>query len=47
MFKFQGFTEKANNALTLAVQSAESFGTSYVGTEHVLPGLLTEGSGGA
>ncbi len=45
MFKFQGFTEKANNALNLAVQSAESFGNSYVGTEHVLLGLLKEGSG--
>ena len=45
MFKFQGFTEKANNALNLAVQSAEQFGHSYVGTEHVLLGLLREGSG--
>ncbi len=45
MFKFQGFTEKANNALNLAVQSAERFGHSYVGTEHVLLGLLQEGSG--
>ena len=45
MFKFQGFTEKANNALNLAVQAAEQFGHSYVGTEHVLLGLLKEGSG--
>ncbi len=45
MFKFQGFTEKANNALNLAVQSAEQFGNSYVGTEHVLLGLLKEGTG--
>ena len=45
MFKFQGFTEKANNALNLALQSAEEFGHSYVGTEHVLLGLLKEGSG--
>ena len=45
MFKFQGFTEKANNALNLAVESAERFGQSYVGTEHVLLGLLREGSG--
>ena len=45
MFKFQGFTEKANNALNLAVQSAQEFGHSYVGTEHVLLGLLKEGSG--
>ena len=45
MFKFQGFTEKANNALNLAVESAQEFGHSYVGTEHVLLGLLKEGSG--
>ena len=45
MFKFQGFTEKANNALNLAVQSAEQLGLSYVGTEHVLLGLLKEGTG--
>ena len=45
MFQFQGFTEKANKALNLAVQSAEQFGHSYVGTEHVLLGLLQEGSG--
>ena len=36
MFKFQGFTEKANKALNLAVESAQQFGHSYVGTEHVL-----------
>ena len=45
MFKFQGFTEKANNALNLAVQSAEQLGLTYVGTEHVLLGLLKEGTG--
>ena len=46
MFKFQGFTEKANKALNLAVESAQQFGHSYVGTEHVLLGLLKEGNGG-
>ena len=45
MFKFQGFTEKANKALNLAVESAQQFGHSYVGTEHVLLGLLKEGTG--
>ena len=45
MFQFQGFTEKANNALNLAVQSAEQCGHSYIGTEHVLLGLLKEGTG--
>lgn len=45
MFKFQGFTEKANTALNLAVESAQQFGQSYVGTEHVLLGLVKEGTG--
>ena len=45
MFKFQGFTEKANNALNLSVQAAEALGNTYIGTEHVLLGLLKEGSG--
>lgn len=41
MFHFR-FYRKANKALNLAVQSAEQFGHSYVGTEHVLLGLLQE-----
>ena len=45
MFQFQGFTQKANKALNLALKSAEKLGHSYVGTEHILLGLLNEGSG--
>ena len=45
MFQFQGFTQKANKALNLAVESAQAFGHSYVGTEHVLLGLLREDTG--
>ena len=39
------FTAKAREAITLAVEVAEELGHSYVGTEHLLIGLLHEGSG--
>ena len=45
MYKFNGFTEKANNALNLAIESAQKFGHTYIGSEHILIGLLKEGSG--
>ena len=45
MFRFNGFTQKANNAINLAMQNAENMGHTYVGTEHILLGLIAEGSG--
>ena len=45
MYRFKGFTEKANAALNLAIQSAQQMGHTYVGTEHIVLGLLREGSG--
>lgn len=39
------FTTKARTAINLAVQAAERLGHGYVGTEHLLIGLLEEGSG--
>lgn len=39
------FTEKARQSITLAVESARELGHSYVGTEHLLIGLIQEGSG--
>lgn len=45
MYRFKGFTEKANNALNLAVTSAQELGHDYIGSEHVVLGLLREGSG--
>ena len=45
MYRFNGFTEKANKALNLAIESAEEMGHTYVGTEHILLGLLQEQSG--
>ncbi|HIS68023.1 MAG TPA: ATP-dependent Clp protease ATP-binding subunit [Candidatus Gallacutalibacter stercoravium] len=45
MYRFNGFTEKANNALNLAIESAEEMGHTYIGSEHILLGLLKEQSG--
>jgi ATP-dependent Clp protease ATP-binding subunit ClpC len=45
MYRFSGFTEKANVVLNLAIKIAEKLGHSYVGSEHILFGLLKEGSG--
>ena len=45
MYRFKRFTDKANTALNLALQGAQEMGHTYVGTEHLLLGLLREGSG--
>lgn len=45
MYNFKGFTQKANTALNLAVTSAQELGHTYIGTEHILLGLLKEGTG--
>ena len=45
MYQFKGFTEKANKALNLAIENAEEMRHNYVGTEHILYGLVKEGSG--
>ncbi|MBR6527113.1 MAG: ATP-dependent Clp protease ATP-binding subunit [Lachnospiraceae bacterium] len=39
------FTNKAKQALDLAAMEAGEFGHNYVGTEHILLGLLEEGTG--
>ena len=39
------FTEKAEKAISLSQESAAMLGHSYVGTEHLLLGLLKEGTG--
>ena len=44
-YSFKGFTEKANEALNFAISSAEYFGHTYIGSEHLLLGLLKTGSG--
>ena len=45
MYKFTGFSTKANNAINLALLSAEQMGHTYVGSEHLLLGLLRESTG--
>ncbi len=45
MYRFKGFTEKANTALNLAIEAAQDMGHSYIGTEHIVLGLLREGTG--
>ena len=45
MYEFRGFTQKANRALNLAIESAQDMGHNYVGTEHILLGLINEGTG--
>ena len=44
-YNFSGFTAKANEALNQAINSAEILGHTYVGSEHLLLGLLKVGSG--
>ena len=39
-YNFNGFTENGNNAINLAIETAEIFGHTYVGSEHLLIGLL-------
>lgn len=45
MYRFNSFTQKANEVLNLAIKAAENYGHNYIGSEHILVGLLKEGSG--
>ena len=45
MYRFKRFTEKAGVALNLAINAAREMGHTYVGTEHLVLGLLREGTG--
>ena len=38
-YNFSGFTQKANEALNKSISAAESFGHTYIGSEHLLYGL--------
>ena len=42
MYKFTGFNEKANVALNNAVNAAEDLGHTYIGSEHLLLGILKD-----
>lgn len=43
MYKFNGFTQAANTALNDAIATAEQLGHTYIGSEHILLGLLCDG----
>jgi len=45
VYPFERFTERAKQVLTLAQEEAERSHHSYIGTEHLLLGLLREGEG--
>ena len=39
------FTDRARKVINLARQEAERLGHEFIGTEHILLGLVKEGSG--
>ncbi|HYX50825.1 MAG TPA: Clp protease N-terminal domain-containing protein, partial [Ktedonobacteraceae bacterium] len=43
--RFDRFTKRARHVLTLAQEEAQRFQHNYIGTEHLLLGLLDEGEG--
>src|SRR5512147_934898 len=42
---FERFTDRARKVMYLANQEAQRFNHEYIGTEHILLGLIKEGSG--
>lgn len=42
---FERFTDRARKVMQLANQEAQRFNHEYIGTEHILLGLVKEGSG--
>jgi ATP-dependent Clp protease ATP-binding subunit ClpC len=42
---FERFTDRARKVMALANQGAQRFNHDYIGTEHILLGLVQEGSG--
>src|SRR6188508_3411192 len=43
--RFDKFTERARKTLILAQEEAHRFNHNYIGTEHILLGLVREGDG--
>src|SRR5258708_26973383 len=43
--KFNRFTQRARKVLSLAQEEAQRFQHNYIGTEHILLGLIREGEG--
>ncbi|MDR1003047.1 MAG: ATP-dependent Clp protease ATP-binding subunit [Oscillospiraceae bacterium] len=44
IYNFDGLSEKANQALNCAISFAQECGHNFIGTEHVLVGLLSSGN---
>ena len=42
---YERFTQRARKVMQLANQQAQSFNHQYLGTEHILLGLIQEGTG--
>ena len=42
---FERFTDRARKVMALANQEAQRFNHEYIGTEHILLGLVKEGQG--
>ena len=43
--RFEKFSERARRVLSLAQEEAQRFNHSYIGTEHILLGLVRETDG--
>ena len=44
MYSFKGFSPRLNNVVNLSLSCASKLGHAYVGSEHILIGILTEGT---
>ena len=44
---FERFTDRARRVVALAQREARTLGHNYIGTEHILLGLIREGGGAA
>lgn len=42
---YERFTDRARKVMQLAIREAQAFNHEYIGTEHILLGLIEEGSG--
>ena len=42
---FERFTDRARRVMVLAQEEARRLGHNFIGTEHLLIGLITEGEG--
>jgi ATP-dependent Clp protease ATP-binding subunit ClpC len=42
---FEKFTERARKVMSLARQEAQRLNSEFIGTEHILLGIIQEGGG--